>query len=158
MFDFSKIKMRPSYTTNYKPSATDAQIAQLENHCGHSLPENYKEILKNYNGAESGAKYFSVVTNEGVHCERELHDFFYLDNNKNSPGNIWWNIEHFNEYMGPNTIPFANDGVNQVYFMKWVNDVPQVWFLAYLDIEEPESWLVMESFDELLESLYVSED
>lgn len=56
--------------------------------------------------------------------------------------------------MGPNTLPFADDGVEQIYYMKWVNNVPQVWFLEYLDLEEPETSLVMNSFDELLESLY----
>jgi hypothetical protein len=59
--------------------------------------------------------------------------------------------------MGPNTLPFADDGVQQFFYMKWVNDIPQVWFLAYLDLDEPETYLVVDSFDELLGALYAAE-
>lgn len=155
MFDFSKIKMEPSYTTGFKPAATDAQIAELEKHCGHVLPENYKTILKNYNGGHPEARYFDVIDEEiGIPLEWKIYKFYYLDDNKKIPANIWWVIENYTEIMGPNTLPFADDGLQQVYYMKWVNNVPQVWFLAYLDLEKPETYFVMNSFDELLVSLY----
>ena len=157
MFDFSKIKMKPSYTTGFKPPATDAQIAELEQHCGHALPENYKTILKNYNGGHPETRCFHVIDPEtGVAGEMEIYKFFYLDSHKEIPANIWWRIENYTEFMGKNTLPFADDGVQQIYYMKWVNDVPQVWFLAYLDLEEPETYMVMNSFDELLDDLYAS--
>ena len=34
-----------------------------------------------------------------------------------------------------------------------MNNEPQVWFFSYLDLDEPEAFLVMDSFEKLLESL-----
>ncbi len=155
MFDFSKIGMKPTYGEDFFPSATEEQIKELEDYCGHTLPENYKTILKKYNGGQPEAKYFDVIDEEfGVPCEWKLYDFYILNNNKESSSNVWWIVEQYPEFLGPNTLPFADDGLQQFYYLKWVDDVPQVWFLAYLDRDYPETYLVMESFDKLLESLY----
>ncbi|KTC84358.1 SMI1/KNR4 family protein [Legionella drozanskii] len=157
MFDFSKIGMKPTYSSNFEPPATEDQIAELERYCGHSLPENYKIILRNYNAGSPEAKYFDAIDEEtGVLLEWKLHNFYILDDDKEIPANIWWVIENYQDIMGPNTIPFADDGLQQIYYMKWVNNVPQVWFLTYLDLEEPETHFVINSFDELLDALYVA--
>lgn len=154
MFDFSKIGMIPSYG-DFKPAATNAQLEKLEQHCGHPLPENYKTILRDYNAGEPTAKYFHVMDEEeGVPGEWELGIFYHLDENKKTPADIWWLIENYTDLMGPNTLPFADDGLQQIYYMKWVDNIPQVWFIEYLDLEEPETYFVMESFDKLLDALY----
>lgn len=154
MFNFDKLKMQPR-SSKYKPPATDEQIAELEEYCGHTLPENYKTILRNYNWALPGAILFTSVDEEtGVPLEYELSIFYYLDGEKGSPENIWYIIKRFSAFIGPNTIPFADDGIKQVYYLKWKNNVPQVWYLSYLDLDEPETHLVKDSFDELLEELY----
>lgn len=62
--------MKPSSTTGFKAMATDAQIAEIEQHCRHLLPENYKTIIKNYNGGFPEVKYFDVIDLEtGVPLE-----------------------------------------------------------------------------------------
>jgi hypothetical protein len=143
------------YTTGFKPAATETQIEELEKHCGHILPENYKSILRNFNGGAPEVTYFDVIDEDtGVPLEWTLHKFYYLDNHKEIPANIWWVIENYSEFLGANTLPFADDGIQQIYYMKWVDDEPQVWFLAYLDIEEPETFFLMNSFDELLAALH----
>lgn len=155
MFDFKIIGMRPSYSENFKSGATEEQIMDLEKHCGHPLPESYKFLLKNYNGSRPKAKYFDVIDEEdGIPLEYELGDFYIVDENRNIPSNIWWVIQNYSEYIGPDTLPFADDGINQIYYMKWINNVPQVWFLIYLDVDEPEIYCVSNSFDELLGALY----
>ncbi len=159
MFDFNKIKKIPRRRTGFKPAATEEQIAMLEKHCGHDLPDNYKEILKSYNGSSPTSTYF--VGNEeflGGQGEYPLMEFYDIDDNLESPSNVWWQIKQFGKYMGPNTLPFADDGRQQVYFMKWVDNIPQVWLLVYLDLDSPKLRFVKNSFDELLESLYYVED
>jgi hypothetical protein len=158
MFDFSKIRMIPRNTTGFKIAATDDQIIELEQHCGHTLPNNYKTILKLFNGGTPEAKYFNVIDpSTDLPGEWELNRFYYLDNNKEMPSNIWWIIERYSQFIGPGTLPFACDDSQQIYYIKWVNDEPQVWFLAYLDIEGTETCFLMNSFDELLEDLYAAE-
>ncbi|MBA2648780.1 MAG: SMI1/KNR4 family protein [Legionella sp.] len=158
MFDFSKIGMKPSYPAGYKTAITDEQIAALEQHCGHPLPENYKTILRNYNAGEPEAKYFDVIDKPtGVPLEWKLHKFYHLGEDKITPADIRWLIENYSEYMGPNTLPFADDGEQQIYFMKWIDNIPEVWFLAYEERPEPESFKVLDSFDELLGALYVGD-
>jgi hypothetical protein len=159
MFDFNKIKMRPRSSKGYKPAATDEQIAELEKYCGHALPENLKIILKKFNGSSPSATYFDVVDKNDLlfPYQYQLAMFFYLDENKGSAHNIWWQIKHYGKFMGPNSLPFADDGVQQIYYLKWIDDIPQVWYLTYLDLDEPECTFVMNSLDELLDSLYVRE-
>ena len=154
MFDFSKLKMRPRYPGGYKPAATAAQIDELEKYCGHSLPENYKRVLNDYNGSSPEAEYFDVINEDGVPGEYRLALFYYLDDNKNSRANIWWLIENYRHLMGQNALPFADDGLQQIYYLKWIDNIPQVWFLEYLDRDIAKTSCVKASFDELLESLY----
>ena len=110
---------------------------------------------ENYNRGLLGANCFDVTDVEtGIPFQYEITRFYVLDDRQDLSANIWWQIEHYKDFIGPNTIPFADDGLKQIYYMKWVNDVPQVWYLTYLDLEKPEAQLVMESFDKLLEALY----
>lgn len=155
MFDFNKIKMMPRSSKGFKIPATDEQISELEIYCGHKLPENYKNILKNFNGGSPQASFFDVVDREtGIQLEKELAEFYFLDDNKSMPDNIWWVIKTYGKLLGPDILPFADDGLQQVYYLKWKNNVPQIWFLSYLDLDEPEAYLMKNSFDDLLESLY----
>ncbi len=158
MFNFDKIKMIPCSPSGFKPQATKIQIEELERYCGHSLPENYKTILKNYNYGRPTANYFNVIdSTNNLTVEWELNKFYSLDKNKDSPANIWWCIKNYSSYMGPNTLPFANDICKQIFYMKWVDNIPQVWFLEYLDIKESKTYLIKKSFDELLSSLYAED-
>jgi len=72
MFDFSKLDMHTTHTTGYEAAAvTDTEIAEREKYCGHVLPENYKTILRNYNGRNPAAKYFETIDEStGVFGER----------------------------------------------------------------------------------------
>lgn len=153
MFDFSKINMKPRYSKDFPEPATDEMIAELEQHCKHPLPEEYKFFLKNYNGGYPEVCYFTVVDEFGLPTEAKIREFFTLDSDKQSPTNIWWYIERASNFLGPNALPFADEGDFKIYYIKWVNDVPQIWF-AYIDFDEPEHYCVAESFNELLKSLY----
>ena len=48
MFDFNKIKMKPGHGPNFELPATNSQIEELEQYCGHALPENLKTIFRNF--------------------------------------------------------------------------------------------------------------
>jgi len=155
MFDFSKINFQATNTAGFKAPATDVQITELEKYCGHTLPENLKFILKNYNGGAPAACYFDVPDPDtGILLEWELNRFYVLDDNEGSPINIWGVIKNNSEFLEPNAIPFAEDYNGQIYYLKWKNNIPQVWFLGYVDLEEPETQLLLPSFDELLKGLY----
>ena len=147
MFDFSKIGMRPSDPSGYEPPATDEQIAQLEKHCGHPLPENYKYILKNYNGCRPKAQYFDVLSPyTGILGEWQLKFFYCLGGGVVTTRDVRWMIENFSSYLGPNTLPFAQDPAQQPYYLKWVDNVPQVWHLAYEERDEPGLRFLLNSF------------
>jgi len=157
MFDFNKIGMKARYSTGYKPEVTNMEITELEKHCGHSLPQNYKFILKHYHGGIPEAQAFDAMDGEmDIPVGFELHNFYIVNEHKNRPLNIWWVIENYSALMGPSTLPFADDGYSRVYYMKWVNDIPQVWVLL-LSEEGPETFQLFNSFDELLGALYSAE-
>lgn len=157
MIDLSKIGIIP-LDDDFTLGVTEAQIVELENHFGHSLPENYKLILKNYNGSGPMEKYFDAIDEEtGIPLEYKFSVFYYVDEHKKLPGNIWWVIEDYSSILGPNTLPFAHDGIHQIYYLKWVNETPEIWYFVYLDRDEPETFRVINSFDELLGALYNAE-
>lgn len=90
----------------------------------------------------------------GIPLGYELHNFFIVDECTDRPLNIWWVIEKYSELMGPNTLPFADDGYNRIYYIKWENNEPQVWVLVFLSEEEPDTYRLLNSFDKLLEALF----
>ncbi len=160
MFDFNKIGMRPRSSSGYKAAVTDDQIAELEHYCGHALPDNYKLMLQNFNGGEPEAKCLRVVDQKtGIPLKHELLDFFIVDEHKELPLNIWWTIENYSEFIGSNTLPFAEGEYSCIYFLKWKHDLAQVWCLKFDEDEEeePEIFLIFNSFDELLGALYNAE-
>jgi hypothetical protein len=154
MFDFGKIGMIP-LDDDFKQAPTEEQIAELEKYWGHTLPENYKIILKNYHGGIPEAKDFDAVDEEtGASLGYELHNFFSVDEHKERPLNIWWVIKNYATLIGTGTLPFADDGYNRIYYMKWDKNVHQIWVLKFMSEDEPETYLLMNSFDELLGALY----
>jgi len=137
--------MIPRYD-DFKPAPTDEQITELEKYWGHALPENFKFILNNFNGGSPTANYFDVIDPlTEIAGEWKIGKFFTLDDKKDFPSNIWWKLKNYSDLMEPNALPFADDGLQQIYYMKWVNNSPQVWFLAYLDTDEPENYFLMNS-------------
>lgn len=154
MFDFSKIKMSPAYSKNFGSGATEEQIIELEKYCGYTLPDSYKFILKNYNGGEPETKELCVFDEEmGVTVAYGLQEFYVVDEHKELPINIWQAIEKYSSLIGPGALPFAEDGYNCVYYFKYIQNVAQVWCLAFMEDEEPENFLLFNSFDELLGAL-----
>jgi hypothetical protein len=155
VFDFSKIGMRPRYFSGYKLGVTEIQIKELENHYGHELPEHYKCILKNYHGGMPEAKDFGATDEDtGVPLGYELHNFFIVDEHTDRPLNIFWAIKNYSNLIGPGTLPFADDGYNRIYYMRWDKNAHQVWALKFMSEDELETYFLMNSFDELLGALY----
>lgn len=155
MFDFKKIGIEPTDINGFTTPATENQITELEQYCKHVLPENYKYILKHYNGGSPKNKFFHVTPQgSATPGEWEIDKFYDLHSDKNKTESIWWIIENYKELIGVNSLPFGENDEQQIYYMKWVNNVPQVWLLNSQDLDEPESYFIMGSFDELLGSLY----
>lgn len=158
MFDFSKIGIKPGFASGYKPEVTDTQISKLEKHFGHALPANYLFYLKNYHGGISEAINFGAYNEDiGLPLGYELRNFFIVDELTDRPLNIWWNIEEYSEFMGSDTLPFADDGDNRIFYLKWENNIAQVWVLVFLSEEGPDTYFLLNSFDELLGSLFYSD-
>jgi len=152
MFDLSKLDFQPVYGEKVIQTVTDDQIADLEKHYGRSLPSKYKEILKKYNRLKPKLDEFDIGD------ETYLINYFYsLTDDKGSVSNIWWAIDNFSSFLGENTLPFAEDASNEIYFFKWVDDKTEVWLLRCDELEEPEDESVIESFDELLTLLHSSD-
>lgn len=148
-FDLSLLKISPQNWAGFEPTATNAQIDELEKSVGNMLPENYKKILGKYNGGDPEFNRFDI---DGE--TYSLNYFYSLGDRKDSSPNIWWALNGFSEYAGPNTLPFAVDGTNETYFFKWVNGIAQIWILRCDELVEPEADFVTYSFDELLRALY----
>ena len=131
MFDFSKINMRPRNGIDFKPAATDAQIAELEKYCGHTLPENYKTILRTYHYSSPKVNCFHVMDEViGIPGEYELGTFYFLDDNNKTGVTIILLDEQMdhgdiiakNEFNFKAKVPFA-EGLKRTidWYKKQVN-------------------------------------
>ncbi|KTD18480.1 ankyrin repeat domain-containing protein [Legionella jordanis] len=160
-FALNQLKMHPMDGV-FKPAPTASQFAELEQHFGHPLPASLKEILTHYNGC------FPLLNYYGDDEYSSISFFYGLDENRDSPANIWWSIDSFSKYLGRETLPFAEDRYGGVYYLKWVKGKAQVWLFQYgdqpFDHEDdnytmPTAYnLISESLDALLESLYAVQD
>lgn len=147
--------------SNFNPPPTESQLVELEQHFGHPLPPLLKEIFNHYNGGRPELDHC------GVDGRWTIGDFFSLDENRTSAGNIWWVINNFSEHFGPETLPIAYSYHNDIYFLKWVDGIAQVWIFGYndaeFDFDDEEndgtpSVCIYESLDEFMEALYESND
>lgn len=148
-FYTSQLNIRSHNRTDIKPTATNDQIEELENSVGHALPESYKAILREHNGGTPALHHFDA--DEEAYS---LNYFYSLGDKKDSSLNIWWAADRFSALAGPETLPFAEDATNNVYFFKWIDEIAQVWILRCDELEEPEADFVAHSFDELLCALH----
>lgn len=149
MFDLNKIKIKPVVCKGFNPTATRQEIEELIQYLGHSLPANYETILSRYNGGDPEVGDF-ILNNQ----EYSFNYFFSLGNRRDSSLNIWWKINSFSKFIGPNTLPFGMSGIGELYFFKWVDGNAEVWILRYDELEEPEDDFVASSFDEFLSRLH----
>ena len=79
MFDFKKINIRPPFSSGFELKPTQAEIAELEKYCGHSLPDDYKYILEHFNGGYPETnKFESLDIETGIPLEFEISKFFFL--------------------------------------------------------------------------------
>mgnify|MGYP000397954163 CR=1 FL=1 len=159
MFDFSKLKFNTSPDLTYDPPASDEAIAKLEAHYGHNLPEDLKEIFKHYHGRDPGANRLEVTfpDDEFVY-EMDVAGFLYLDLEENYPCNIWYLINDYAEYIGENTVPFADDYAQHIYYLKYNSDQHEVWYLEHEEVEETRKYKVCDSFEHFLSSMYNDEE
>ncbi len=150
MIDLDKFELEGMKWPGFKPTATEEELNELEQFYGHPLPEVYKEIMRKYNTFESKYYCFDIYDEKFY-----LGAFLSLGDNKDNTQNIWWVINHFYQYTGPGTLPFALDATNEIYFFKWVNDHTEIWLLRTDELETPEDCPVTDSLDELLNRLYM---
>ncbi len=152
MIDLDKFELEGMKRPGFKPTATEEELNELEQFYGHPLPEIYKEIMRKYNTFFSKYDCFDVYDQPFY-----LNYFFSLGSNKDDPQNIWWRIQSLSRYTGPGTLPFATDESNEIYFFKWIEDHSEIWILRSDELETPEDCPIIESLEELLSRLYISD-
>lgn len=155
MFDLNKLKFDSTPEVTFEPPATDEMIEELENYYQHRLPDELKQIFKKYHGGCPDAYFLEVYfPDEELPSEMEVSNFLILDSLINDTLNIWFSIKHFGHYMGEHSVPFAMDFAGHIYYLKYKDNNHQVWYLAHQESEEVETFLVSNSFELFLNSLF----
>jgi hypothetical protein len=158
MFDLDSLKMTPYWGDEFYPSATDEQIAELEQLCGHPLLPLHKEILKKYNGGGPEANCFNMISSEnGISLQWPFAYFYPLCEDRNKTTNLLNLVRQYRRFIGPDTLPFAESDYQEFYFFKWVDGEAQIWLFQFQE-QDPESRFVTNSFEKLLGNLYFDED
>ena len=155
MFDLETLKMTPFWGDEFYPPATDELIDELEQLCGHPLLPLHKEILKKYNGGGPNANRFSMVApGHTFPVERTFAYFYPISSNRNKINNLLNLVTQYVSFIGKDTLPFAESTSEEIYYFKWVNSVPQIWYFQFQE-QEPKCTFITNSFEELLNNLYL---
>lgn len=149
-----------------KSPASEEEIEAVKNYFGHPLPELYKEICRHFNGGIPKAAFFEDV-------EGDIYEisFFCRVTNKSEKGyHILGVVKNFSHELVSDCLPFAWGRGESIFYLKWVNEMVQVWQLLYGELAlefggygpedevKPYHHILMnKSFDSFLESLYVLE-
>lgn len=159
MFDLSKLQFDFPPEITFEPPATDEMIEALERHYQHTLPEELKVIFKKYHGGCPETFLLEAqLPEDELPGEMEVSKFLILDSLTKDPLNIWFNIKNYSAYIGENSVPFAVDFADNVYYLKYSNNKHQVWYFALYAVDEIETYLIFESFDDFLQSLHAEEE
>ena len=155
-FDISQLEF-----SEMSPAPSECQISEVEAHFGHQLPGALKAIYIQYNGGQPKLDRF------GEYGEFFLSHFYTVNKSRDKSGTLLWAIDCFSRYLGSETLPFAEDYIGGVLFLRWLNGSAEVWLLrcgeeALDDLEHyvdddgnPISIsFVCESIDIFLEGLY----
>ena len=159
MFDLSKLKLDTSADIQFKPPASDEMVGRLEKHYSHSLPEELTTIFKKYHGGYPGSDCIELIDEEdGLPYDMDISSFLVLDSNYESPINIWFLIKQYTNWMGENSIPFAEDLAQNIFYLNYKNNNHEVWYLAHHEVEETETYKICDTFEQFLNSMYTEED
>ena len=158
-FDISDLEFDDHY-----PMPDENQIDAVESHFGHPLPALLKSIYQKYNGGHPGLNRY------GEYGEHIISHFYSVQENQESPSSIWWAINSFSSYLGAETLPFAEDNICGVFYLKWVDGLAQVWLFRcgeealdeedyYVDEDDTPISLsyVCDSLDVFLDGLYAAD-
>lgn len=158
MFDLGTLKITPFWGNEFYPPATDELIAELEQLCGHPLLPLHKEILKKYNGGGPEANCFSVTAPGDTFPVDWPFSFFYpLCTDRNKSINIFNLMQQYQQFLGPDTLPFAENDNQECYYFKWIGSNVEIWLFQFQE-HKPGSRFITSSFENLLENLYFNED
>ncbi|MCC5803760.1 SMI1/KNR4 family protein [Rossellomorea vietnamensis] len=86
--------------------ASDESLEKLEELVGFSLPNDYKEFLKEYNGGTSKVRYSKFFVND-INQEIPLDVLYGID--VNSTFDLYECNEEFEEDMVPNSLIIGDD-------------------------------------------------
>lgn len=150
--------MRPTFTKSKNVSISD--IEQLENELNIKLPEQYKHFLLECNGGTPEPEFFCTK-----YVGEHTHSFCDISYVINSTFNCW--KEEDLAYRVPKTmikiavtsgsedilLGVGKDSYNKVYILISSGEVSEE-----LDEDEPEIWLVADSFDEFINSFCTEEE
>lgn len=160
-FTLGDLKIIPK-SFQFKLAPSGEELNELEKHYGHTLPPILVELFTKYNGGIPMLRYY------GDDEHSSIRGFYTVDDLRDSPGNIWWAIKNYSDYLGLHTLPFAQDSYGGVIYLKWIDDRAQVWLFQYGDqpfaeeddqsSEEDEIGFtcncIFNSIEEFLEDLY----
>lgn len=154
--------MKPQFTKSVLDiTVNDSDIKKLENELNVKLPQQYKEFLLEGNYGDPEPKYFLTrYTGECIYffsniekvislteqCWEEEEDIFKLPKT----------LIDIARTEAPSSILLGvgEDNYNKVYLL----DYSEIEQSEELDEDEPEIWLVADSFDEFINSFCTEEE
>jgi SMI1 / KNR4 family (SUKH-1) len=118
------------------PGASDEDIQRVENQLNISFPEEFKQVLRLYQGK---IPIPNGIESEEV-CQVIFGPIFHVVSDKESPYSIQHQTEFWHRYY-PNLLPIADSGDGCIFaydFSQGVENPPVIFVNAEVDPEDDE--------------------
>ncbi len=130
-------------------------IQRFEDEFQVYLPNDYVALLMSSNGGHPELSTFIPTTNESA-SDWSVDYFYWLDSDIDNVGNLWSVTTTYRPYIGPEFIPFADDGGGNQFLVKAIGDSDEVYI--WVHDEKPHFRKIANSFAEFIDGLYIDPD
>ncbi len=125
MRNLSELKINEKGKPVGRPSPTNEALKEFQSHFGVMLPESYIMLLRHSNGGHPQVDSIEPI-GRPLAARWAVNRFYHLDGDINSAANLWNATEKWRKILGEKTIPFADDGGGNQFFIDLKPSIPSV--------------------------------
>jgi hypothetical protein len=155
MRDFAELNINEGGRRVLRPAPSDALIAAFQARFNVVLPEEYVRLLRHSNGGHPELDSIHPVgRTDDYRCS--VNHFFHLSGDTQSVQSLWHAMEEWRPILGDGSIPFAEDGGGNPFFLDLGAAPPRVCWCTH-----DEGFRVVpiaDSFESFIDGLAIDPD
>lgn len=134
-----------------RPVPTDALFARFESQTGCVMPVGLRQLLEHSNGGHP-----ELDSPEGALGQFSINRFFHLTTDDYGSESLWYAVKHWQPILGRESLPFANDGGGNQFFLDLASKPPSVKLCLHDELMKIVE--IAPTFEDFINSLSIDPD